>query len=161
MAGTAVKLRKLGEEARATPQGRRKLEEDLLIGDVTDSIAALLEATGVKQRGLAERLGVTEGRVSQILSGTGNLTLRTLGAVGWALGVHIGLRATPMADRRNTPAASDPAIPDWVLGDGGTAASNSHYVPSRLHTDTHLALRWQGQPVVSVAVPSDTRALVS
>jgi transcriptional regulator with XRE-family HTH domain len=95
---------------------RREYEEAYLVGEVTDSISALLQELGLSQADLARRLGVTKGRVSQILSGRQNMTLRTLAAIGWALGVSFDLAARPMADRTGTPAAVDAELPGWLDG---------------------------------------------
>lgn len=56
------------------PEIRRVFEEELLVGEATDTLAALIEELGISQRDLAARLGVSEGRVSQILSGASNLS---------------------------------------------------------------------------------------
>jgi transcriptional regulator with XRE-family HTH domain len=96
------------------PDVRKVFEEELLFGESTDTVEALLESIGVSQRELAARLGVSEGRVSQLLSGRENLTLRTLGALGWALGVRFELNPVPLADRAGTPAESDPPAPAWL-----------------------------------------------
>lgn len=47
------------------------------------------------QSELAERLGVSEGRVSQILNGRQNLTCKTIEALGDALGAEVELTLTP------------------------------------------------------------------
>ncbi len=99
---------------RRDPEIRRAYEEELLFGEATDTLAGLVESLGLTQRELAARLGVSEGRVSQILSGTENLTLRSLAALGWALGVRFDLDPRPMADREGTPAANDPPAPAWL-----------------------------------------------
>lgn len=101
-------------EALRDPEIRRVFEEELLVGEATDTIAGLLESLGLSQRVLADRLGVTPGRISQILSGKENLTLRSLGALGWALGVRFELHPVAMADRAGTPAANDPPAPAWL-----------------------------------------------
>jgi DNA-binding Xre family transcriptional regulator len=46
----------------------------------------LMGEKGVSQRDLAERLGVSEARVSQMFGSAGNLTVRTVGEVFHALG---------------------------------------------------------------------------
>lgn len=98
----------------SNPEARREYEEAYLVGEVTDSICALLQELGLSQADLAKRLGVTKGRVSQILSGRQNMTLRTLAAIGWALGVSFDLTPRPMTDRAGTPAAADPGLPAWL-----------------------------------------------
>lgn len=47
------------------------------------------------QSELAVRLGVSEGRVSQILNGRQNLTCKTIEALGEALGAEVELTLTP------------------------------------------------------------------
>jgi transcriptional regulator with XRE-family HTH domain len=101
-------------EALRDPGIRRVFEEELLVGEATDTVAALLESLGLPQKELASRLGVTPGRISQILSGKENLTLRSLAALGWALGVRFELRPTAMSDRAGTPAEDDPPAPPWL-----------------------------------------------
>jgi transcriptional regulator with XRE-family HTH domain len=101
-------------ELLADPEIRRVYEEELLFGEATDTVAALVESLGLTQRELARRLGVSEGRVSQILSGKENLTLRSLASLGWALGMRFDLEPRPMVDRAGTPAADDPPAPAWL-----------------------------------------------
>lgn len=96
------------------PEVRRVFEEEVLVGEATDTVVGLLESLGLPRKELARRLGVSPGRVSQILSGEENLTLRSLGALGWALGVRFQLTPKPMADRRGTPAIGDPPAPQWL-----------------------------------------------
>jgi transcriptional regulator with XRE-family HTH domain len=103
------------------PEARRAFEEELLIGEVTDTVVEILESLNLSQRELADRLGVTEGRVSQILAGSGNLTLRSLAALAWALGLRFELEPRALADRRATPADSDPPAPAWLSRPGGQA----------------------------------------
>lgn len=96
------------------PEVRRTYEEELLVGEATETVAGMLVSAKITQRDLARRLGVSEGRVSQILSGGENLTLRSLAALGWALGLRFRVDPVPMADRRGTPAQTDPPAPAWL-----------------------------------------------
>lgn len=96
------------------PEVRRTFEEELLYSEATDTLEALVESTEIARKELASRLGVSAGRVSQILNGGENLTLRSLAAMGWALGIRFELTPTPMADRRGTPACDDPPPPAWL-----------------------------------------------
>lgn len=102
------------QQLLANPEVRRVYEEEVLFGEATDTIEALLESLEISRSELARRLRVSKGRVSQIMSGAENLTLRTLAAVGWALGVRFELRPVPMVNRAGTPAIADPSPPAWL-----------------------------------------------
>jgi transcriptional regulator with XRE-family HTH domain len=101
-------------QALRDPAIRRVFEEELLVGEATDTVAGLIESLGLTQKELARRLGVTPGRVSQILSGEENLTLRSLASLGWTLGVRFELGPVAMSDRAGTPAVNDPPVPAWL-----------------------------------------------
>jgi transcriptional regulator with XRE-family HTH domain len=53
----------------------------------------------VTRADLAQSMGVSPGRVSQILSGEDNLTLRTVSAVVAALGAGFEISLHPVEDR--------------------------------------------------------------
>ncbi|MEU9452809.1 helix-turn-helix transcriptional regulator [Streptomyces sp. NPDC048277] len=59
------------------------------------SLAGLLAGLGTSRADLAKAMGVSPGRVSQIMSGDSNLTMRTLAAVAEALGADIEIRFSP------------------------------------------------------------------
>lgn len=44
------------------------------------------DASGINQQQLATALGVNRSVISRMLKGEGNLTLRTIGEIAWALG---------------------------------------------------------------------------
>ena len=98
------------------PETRRIYEQEYLLGEVTDTISGLVGDLGLTRAELARRLGLSRGRISQVLSGTENLTLKTLAHLGWALGVRFNLDPQPMAQRAGTPAVNDPPLPSWVEG---------------------------------------------
>src|SRR5690606_36288763 len=101
-------------ELFSDPATRREYEEGRLLEEAVAGINGLLESLRLERRELADRLGVSKGRVTQLLSGDGNLTLRTLAAMAWALGYEFDLRLRPMADRVGTPAVADPEPPRWI-----------------------------------------------
>src|SRR4051794_34850064 len=98
------------------PEVRRAYEEELLFGEATETLGAVVESVGISQKELAERLALSESRVSQILSGGANLTLRSLAALGWALGIRFELDpiALDTEERIGTPAEDDPPTPSWL-----------------------------------------------
>jgi transcriptional regulator with XRE-family HTH domain len=102
--------------ALTDPAAKRLFEEELLVGEAMENIGGLLRSLHIPQRDLAERLGVSESRVSQIVNGDQNLTLRTLAGVGWALGVRFELtpKTLSRSERDGTPAESDPPAPQWL-----------------------------------------------
>src|ERR1700733_2334501 len=67
---------------------RFEYEMSRLPRDVTTAITWFMKENKISQADLARELKVTPGRVSQILSGDENLTLRTLAAVCVALDAH-------------------------------------------------------------------------
>jgi transcriptional regulator with XRE-family HTH domain len=55
-----------------------------------------MKERGLSRADLAARMGVSPGRVSQILGGGENLTLRTLAALSCALDAHFDLELTSL-----------------------------------------------------------------
>jgi transcriptional regulator with XRE-family HTH domain len=80
--------------------------QEMAAADLATSAVALVERalnlTGVQQKELARRLGITEGAVSQTLSGDGNMRLSTLAKYLRALGYKIQL--TPKSVLESSPA---------------------------------------------------------
>jgi antitoxin component HigA of HigAB toxin-antitoxin module len=66
-------------------------EEERLVLDATEAIEQAMEARGVTRSGLAELLGTSKANVSQLLSGTRNLTLRTLGRMAFELNYRLNV----------------------------------------------------------------------
>ena len=79
---------------------RRLLEEETLILQGAELIVDLLEKHGVKRSELAERIGRSPSYVSQMLSGSRNMTLRTLAACCSALGARVSLNASALETKK-------------------------------------------------------------
>jgi transcriptional regulator with XRE-family HTH domain len=64
-----------------------KADEEMhgLVTQLTNEITFHMRERGISRADLAARMGVSPGRVSQILGGAENLTLRTLAALAVAL----------------------------------------------------------------------------
>jgi plasmid maintenance system antidote protein VapI len=73
------------------PDVRRAFEEELLLGQVRKGIRKRLEELNLPRRELAQRLRVSEGRISQMLSGGENLTLKSLAGLALALNARFDL----------------------------------------------------------------------
>lgn len=84
------------EELLTSPEGERAYEEEVLYGRVRECISQLLAKEGLLQQDLARKLGVSDGRVSQLLSSADNITLKTLARIGWALGYRFEVVPEPI-----------------------------------------------------------------
>jgi transcriptional regulator with XRE-family HTH domain len=75
-----------------------QIEDEMLalVTDITNEISWQMRERGLTRADLAARMGVSPGRVSQILGGGENLTLRTLAALSTALDARFDLELTPL-----------------------------------------------------------------
>lgn len=71
-----------------------------LLRDFVDEVSWFMSENKISRNDLAQSMGVSPGRVSQILSGDENLTLRTLSSVAAALGAEfeVSMHAIDDAD---------------------------------------------------------------
>lgn len=89
---------------------RARYEMARLPREMTSAIHFYMEQNRISQRELADRLDITPGRVSQILSGTENLTLRTLATVTAAMDAHFNVelvKNAPAAQRQGRPVSAE------------------------------------------------------
>lgn len=80
---------------------RRSADPSDLVRAIVDEVSWYMSQHKVSRADLAQSMGVSPGRVSQILSGDENLTLRTLSSVVSALdaGARFTLRPAAEAGR--------------------------------------------------------------
>jgi len=88
-----------------------QVDEELsrLITQLTDEITVHLREQGLTRAELASRIGVSPGRISQVLSGGENLTLRTLAALSTALDAQFDVQLSsrkPAADAAGSSGAA-------------------------------------------------------
>jgi transcriptional regulator with XRE-family HTH domain len=81
--------------------------------ELTTAITWYMKEHNVRKSQLADRLGVTPGRVSQILSGDENMTLHTLAAVCAALNARLDAKLIPSDGQRHSPEGGYPSSPGW------------------------------------------------
>lgn len=119
----------------ATPP-RLVYERELLFGQAIETVAALLVSQEISQRELADRLGRSEARISRLLKGGENTTLKTIADLGYALGIRFTLTPVPFTDRTGTPAAGDRPAPKWIDNQRRRrAGSSAAEVPAELDGD--------------------------
>ena len=75
-----------------------QIDEEMLtlVTQLTNEINWCLRERGLTRADLAARMGVSPGRVSQILGGGENLTLRTLAALSTALDSRFDMELNPL-----------------------------------------------------------------
>lgn len=95
-------------------------EQESLPTQVVGEVNRSMRRKGMSQQDLAKRLGVSEGRVSQILSGEQNLTFRTLASLAAALRGHFKI---VLEEAVGDPWEDDPA-------NSGTGTAAAHNDPS-------------------------------
>jgi transcriptional regulator with XRE-family HTH domain len=70
--------------------------QSLLVTQLMNEINWYMHERGLTRADLASRMGVSPGRVSQVLSGGENLTLRTLASIATALDARFELDLRPL-----------------------------------------------------------------
>jgi transcriptional regulator with XRE-family HTH domain len=112
---TAKWIKDLGR----TTEGRMLLERERVFVDATESLADAMESKGVNKAQLADRLKVSRPWITQMLSGTGNLTLGTLSDAYFALGYSLHVGFSPLGtgrirDRSKGLRSLHIGAPDWT-----------------------------------------------
>jgi transcriptional regulator with XRE-family HTH domain len=99
----AIRLRSSSRE-QATEE---RIDEELsyLVTHITNEISWHMRENELTRADLASRLGVSPGRVSQILSGSENLTLRTIASLTTALDARLELALQPLESGAEDEAA--------------------------------------------------------
>ncbi|HQW51118.1 MAG TPA: helix-turn-helix transcriptional regulator [Tepidiformaceae bacterium] len=80
---------------------------------IAEEIVARMESLGLNRRQLAKRLGVSAPRVTQLLAGDDNLTLKTLTAVAAALDATVSVTFAPRTSARKVVPSDWTA---WITG---------------------------------------------
>lgn len=120
-------------------------------------IHSKLEDSGMTQKELAQRMDLSEGRISQILNGDGNLHLASLARVLRALGYTVDLETRRVSEERqdetrynNEPVRGyswSTTVPAFSRhGDGVVEAVISLY--SEAAPQHHLSRDYSGRPSV-------------
>ena len=76
-------------------QGDPEYEFDKVAIDVGEQIVARMEELGMTQADLARQMGVSRARISQILRGNDNLTLKSIVAVAIGLDSRVDVQLKP------------------------------------------------------------------
>lgn len=86
------------ERQIADPEARRVYEEERLVLEANEALLEAMEESQITRAQLADFIGASRAHVSQLLSGTRNLTLRTFARLACALGKQVDVRLTHLED---------------------------------------------------------------
>ena len=111
-------------------QVEAKVDEEMhtLVTQLTNEITFHMRECGISRADLAARMGVSPGRVSQILGGGENLTLRTLAALATALDARFDIELGSLK-AEDTYSSGDTADAE------AAPAPNHHSFPRAQHHD--------------------------
>ena len=80
------------ERQTRTPEARRRYEAERLILQTTAAICEAMEDRGLTRADIAGEMGNSRANVTQLLSGSRNMTLRTLAGLAHACGMRAEFR---------------------------------------------------------------------
>ena len=104
-------------------EGDPDYEFDVLAIDIGERIVERMDELGLTQAGLARKMGVSRARISQILRGHDNLTLKSVVAVAIGLDSRVDLRLKPgRAGGRLRRQSCRPVEPDALRAGAGAPA---------------------------------------
>ncbi|MBU9763541.1 helix-turn-helix transcriptional regulator [Mycobacterium sp. TNTM28] len=107
------------DEEQATDAGAQGLAAAALASQTMRLLHEALDASALDQKALAEKLDVTQGRVSQVLNGDGNMKIAAVARYLCALGYEARISATPLKpglpelpreSRRRPASPTQPAV---------------------------------------------------
>jgi len=134
------------EKIASTEEGKRGLNQERAILELTELICEIMEEENVTRADLARRLGRSKGFVTQLLDGRANMTIRTIADIFTALGRTIHFHGVRPAAR-----VSDPAVPPTA---GLDAPATRHRAP-KLRSP---AVSPTGTPIQGQDVPCPGRS---
>jgi transcriptional regulator with XRE-family HTH domain len=79
------------------PKRRRIYEREALAFDASELVSHLMEQQGVNKTDLAALIGTSKSHVTNLLSGSRNMTMHTLADLTFALGHKVKIEAAPLS----------------------------------------------------------------
>ncbi|MGA2267479.1 MAG: helix-turn-helix transcriptional regulator [Bryobacteraceae bacterium] len=98
------------EEFVSDPNRRRLYEREALAFEASELVSRLMEDQGVSKSDLAQRVGTSKSHITQLLSGSRNMTMHTLADLAFALGHRIEIGSLPLHRRSGLERVKAPAV---------------------------------------------------
>jgi transcriptional regulator with XRE-family HTH domain len=109
-----IVVQTLSQQIAATEEGKRLLQQEDAILDVTELICEIMAETGVSRSELARRLRTTRGYVTQLLDGRANMTIRKVADIFFALKSKIRFSCERAEEYSNYASRISWKIPDNI-----------------------------------------------
>ncbi|MEU6336313.1 helix-turn-helix transcriptional regulator [Streptomyces cellulosae] len=136
-------MKSLYERFASSEDGGQLLATTRLRREVLRILHRALEASGLTQSQLAERLHVRKSAVSQVFRGDGNLRINTLAQYLAAMGYELDLRVVEAGEPRNAILEGREMVPalkqDWVEPESAQRTSEMSQETTRQDEYFHLA----------------------
>ncbi|MGD1072637.1 MAG: helix-turn-helix transcriptional regulator [Bryobacteraceae bacterium] len=91
-----------------TDEGAREFVKEELAFEATEKISELMELTGISKSELARRTGSSKAYITQLLSGSRNMTVHTLAGLAFALGYRITFNSIRITQAENLVCKPEP-----------------------------------------------------
>ncbi len=103
------------------PENLRGFQRADLQVEIALQVERAMKQQKISRKALAERMGVSKGRITQILSGTSNLTLRLVADVFTALGLRLEIQPVALSEPRIAPPVlhTEHDAKNGLVDDGG------------------------------------------
>jgi transcriptional regulator with XRE-family HTH domain len=88
------------EEFVENAERRRIFEQESISFEAAELIATLMKKQGVSRASLAERVDTSKAHITQLLSGSRNMTLHTFADLAFALGHRISFKADELKEEK-------------------------------------------------------------
>lgn len=111
------------DELRQDKDYAKSSRQQELIVDVTEAIYEIMARNKMTKADLARESGLSKSRITKLLDGSANMTLRSIADIAYALGV----KPKVYLDSRETNYANTSHVSDW------TSTRDLSYNPSKQH----------------------------
>lgn len=118
------------ERQTRTPEARRRYEQERLILWTTEAICEAMEKRGLNHAAIARKLGTSRANITQLLSGSRNMTLRSLAGLAHACGFRAEIGLEELTDSVFTP------IEDHTI-----AITHREFRHAVVHSDPELPIQ--------------------
>lgn len=113
------------QEFISDPKRRRIYEREALAFEAAELISRLMEEHEVNKSELATRVGTSKSHITNLLSGSRNMTMHTLADLTFVLGHKVEMKAMPLSAVACWADFDEPAVEAYA-GGWGLVHSNAY-----------------------------------